>query len=165
MINFNTYFISSNIIFISKSSSEWVSELRFNILPTTRSYGDGTSVTIIFFIHFNVICLNCFCYYYHSLKKTCTESSFCKSLYLTVKPMVVSLKNRHANALVVSLDFCFYFSQLVVCLFFFSCAKEFLLGYSELLKTIKSVYNNIQILFLAQKSPGTRLQYQNLHNA
>ena len=29
-------------------------------------------------------------------KKTCTESSFCKSLYLLVYAMVVSLKSRHA---------------------------------------------------------------------
>ena len=49
VINYNTYFISSNIIFISKPSSEWMSELRFNVPPTTRSYGDGTSLIIIFF--------------------------------------------------------------------------------------------------------------------
>ena len=47
VINYNTYFISSNIIFISESSSEWVSELRFNVPPTSRLYGDGTSVIII----------------------------------------------------------------------------------------------------------------------
>ena len=52
MINYNTYFISSNIIFISETSSEWVSELRLNIPPTTRSYGDGTSVIIIIIIFF-----------------------------------------------------------------------------------------------------------------
>ena len=52
VINYNTYFISLNIIFISKSSSEWMSELRFNVPPTTRSCGDGTSliIIIIFFI-------------------------------------------------------------------------------------------------------------------
>ena len=52
VINYNTNFISSNIIFISKSSSGRVSELRFNVPPTTRSYGDGTSVIIIIIIFF-----------------------------------------------------------------------------------------------------------------
>ena len=51
VINYNTYSISSNIIFISKPSCEWMSELRFNVAPTTRSYGDGTSLVIIFSFH------------------------------------------------------------------------------------------------------------------
>ena len=55
------------------------------------------------------------------------------------------------HALVVSLNF-----WLVVCLFFFHNAKEFLLIYSEQLKTVISVYKSIQILFLTHKSPGTR---------
>ena len=73
-----------------------------------------------------------------------------------VYAMVVSLKSRQCHALVVSLYFCFYFSQLVVCLFFFHNAKEFLVRVLRLLKTVISVYNNIQILFLTHKSPGTR---------
>ena len=54
VIDYNTYFISSNIIFISKSSREWMSELRFNVPPTTRSYGDGTSLIIIIFFFFHL---------------------------------------------------------------------------------------------------------------
>ena len=72
-----------------------MSELRFNIPPTTRSYGDGTSVIIIFFfIHlFKIVSVIIIIIL---KKKTCTESSFCKSLYLIVFAMVVSLKSRHA---------------------------------------------------------------------
>ena len=69
----------------------------FNVPPTTRSYGDGTSLIIIFFFFFfhlfkivSVIIIIIL------KKKTCTESSFCKSLYLIVYAMVVSLKSRHA---------------------------------------------------------------------
>ena len=89
-----------------------MSELRFNVPPTTRSYGDGTSLVIIIIFYF--ICLKLFllffyfCFFFHLFKivsviiviilkkKNCTESSFCKSLYLIVYAMVVSLKSRHA---------------------------------------------------------------------
>ena len=63
--------------------------------PTTRSYGDGTSlIIIIFFFHlFKIVSVIIIIIL---KKKTCTESSFCKSLYLIVYAMVVSLKSRHA---------------------------------------------------------------------
>ena len=64
--------------------------------------------------------------------------------------MVVSLKSRHAMlwlspliSVSISIVSWFFFS------FFFHNAKE-------LLKTVISVYSNIQILFLTHKSPGTR---------
>ena len=76
-----------------------MSELRFNVPPTTRSYGDGTSLIIIiiifFFFHLFKI-VSVIIIIILKKKKTCTESSFCKSLYLIVYAMVVSLKSRHA---------------------------------------------------------------------
>ena len=99
VINYNTYLISSNIIFISKSSSEWMTELRFNVPPATRSYGDRTSLIIIiitFFHLFKIVSVIIIIILKKQNKKTCTESSFCKSLYLLVYAMVVSLRSRHA---------------------------------------------------------------------
>ena len=84
VINYNTYFISSNIIFISKSSSEWVSELRLNVPPTTRSYGNVTSLIIIYLFFFFFICLKLFLLWLSlSLKKTrkCVYETLCPQPY------------------------------------------------------------------------------------
>ena len=74
-----------------------MSELRFNVPLTTRSYGDGTSLIIIIFFHlFKIVSVIFIIILKKKKKKTCTESSFCKSLYLIVYAMVVSLKSRNA---------------------------------------------------------------------
>ena len=76
-----------------------MSELRFSFPPTTRSYADGTSVISIiiffFFFHLFKIVSVIIIIIFKKKKKTCTESSFCKSLYLIVYAMVVSLKSSH----------------------------------------------------------------------
>ena len=74
-----------------------MSELRFNVPPTTRSCGDRTSLIIIiifFFYLFKIVSVIIIIIL--KKKKIGTESSFCKSLYLLVYAMVVSLKSRHA---------------------------------------------------------------------